>query len=186
MLRKLLVALFLTVALLLLAFPAMAGGAATVNLDEVPTDVRAGDPLHLTFIIRQHDVRPVDEIAGVGPLVPYLEATNSDTGETLRVDAYKPEGAEVGHFAVDVTFPSAGTWEWQIYPEPFALINEFEPLAVQEAQAVAPVAAQVSGASATTFPALLGWGAALALVAAVVLLFARRQTSRQPAPAPQR
>lgn len=174
-------------ALLALAFPAMAGGAATVTLDELPTEVHAGEPLHLTFTIWQHGQRLVDEFEGVGPVIPYLEATHQETGETLRVDAYKTEGAEVGHFALDVTFPTAGAWAWQIYPEPFALINEFEPLTIQPKLAVAPVATSTAPSNADSLQTLLRWGAVGTLFAVVVaLVFARRQTVRRPVAVGQR
>src|SRR5688500_960582 len=90
-------------ALFLLVFAttvARAGGAATVVLDELPTEVRAGGPLHLEFMVRQHGQRPVDEFFGEGPVRPVLYATNPETGETLQVEAYKEEGAETGRFAL--------------------------------------------------------------------------------------
>jgi hypothetical protein len=177
------------VILVVLAFalPASAGGAATVNLDELPTEVHAGEPLHLTFTIWQHGQRLVDGFEGVGPVVPYLEATNPETGETLRVDAYKPEGGEVGHFAVDVTFPSAGSWEWQIYPEPFALMNEFELLTVQPELAAAHVVAGAATSNEDSLRTLLRWGAVGTLFAAVIAMaFARRQTVRRPVAVGQR
>jgi hypothetical protein len=118
---------------LLFSGAAHAGGAAVVVLDEVPTGVQAGETLHLRFMVRQHGHDPVDEFPGVGPVRPYLEARNLASGETLRVDGYKQEGAEVGRFVLDVTFPTAGTWEWRIRPDPFELMNHFEPLTIQPA-----------------------------------------------------
>ena len=48
---------------------------------------------------------------------PYLEARNTETGESFRAEGRR-EGP-VGHFVVEVTFPSAGSWEWAIVPAPF-------------------------------------------------------------------
>lgn len=167
-------------ALLLLAIPTLAGGAATVTLDELPTEIRAGQTLHLTFTIRQHGQHLVDTFDGVGPVAPYLEAHNAETRETLRIEAYKPAGAAVGHYALDVTFPSAGTWEWRIEPAPFALLNEFEPLTVQEAL---PAATSTTATAPATLalPTVLRWGGVLLIALAIVLAFARQ---RQVAPRP--
>ncbi|MGH2541664.1 MAG: hypothetical protein ACRDIB_02635 [Ardenticatenaceae bacterium] len=182
MLTKTIVAAIL---LLLLASPTLAGGAAVVVLDEVPTDVHAGEPLHLEFLVRQHGQQPVDEFAGVGPVRPYLEATHLDSGESLRVEGYKPEGAEVGRFALDVMFPSEGMWEWRIRPDPFELMNAFEPLTVQPALAAsAPVETGASLSVAEVARSALRWGGLIVLAIATVLAFMRwrRPARQEPAP----
>ena len=116
--------------MLVLAAPALAGGWAIVILDSVPTSVRAGETLHLGFVIRQHGERPVDTDWEGHPLKPYLTIRQKDSGQSIRpaggvVMVAVPLSAQakgnesirfaarkdgpVGHFVVDVKFPSAGT-----------------------------------------------------------------------------
>jgi plastocyanin len=97
--------------LLIWAVPASAGGWASVKLDSAPGQVYAGTPVSIGFLVLQHDVTPLTVDRA------YLEATNRETGEELNVDAH--HDGDVGHFMVDVTFPSAGPWKWKITPEPF-------------------------------------------------------------------
>lgn len=125
MLRRSLVGLVLGVTTLLVAaLPAHAGGWAVVTLDTAPAQAGAGESLRLGFTVRQHGVTPIDAVR------PYLSARRKDSSESIRVNATK-EGA-TGHFVVDVTFPSAGTWSWEITPEPFEG-TKLEPLTVAAA-----------------------------------------------------
>jgi hypothetical protein len=132
MLRRCLLGLAVLGGLLAVPAPAArAGGWATVTLDILPPQVRAGDNLHLGFMVRQHGVTPIDTIDPRGPgLQPILSAARRETGESVRSVAQK-EGP-VGHFVVDVTFPSAGAWDWEIRPEPFEA-TKFETLKVTPA-----------------------------------------------------
>ena len=109
--RRLLPLAFAILMTLLLAVPATAGGWATVALDQVPTELRAGTTHKLGYTILQHGVTPFSGSKSV------IRA-RSASGQTLTFPA-RPEGAP-GHYAVDVTFPSAGAWEWEVVPEPFA------------------------------------------------------------------
>ena len=157
-------------AALALTVPAQAGGWATVTLDRLPTDVRAGESAKLGFMVRQHGETPVNFVK------PYLVARYRDSGDQVRANA-RQEGA-VGHFAVEVTFPKAGAWEWEITPEPFEG-TKFAPLQVAagssakldaateaQAPAVRPAAADEGGFLRS---AVLRWGGALALIAAAAL-----------------
>ncbi len=169
-------------ALVLLVGSTWAGGAAAIVLDELPTEVRAGEPLHLTFTVWQHGRHRVDEFDGVD-LQPLLVATHQETGERVQAQGYKAENTEVGHFSVDVTFPTAGTWEWKILPEPFALLNEFVPLTVLEAAPAATSSAPTAGATglAAAEPRLLlRLGGAMLLGLALVVAVTQRR--RQAAP----
>lgn len=76
-------------------------------LDELPKTVHAGEEFQLGFTVWQHGERLVDTF-GVGDVKPVLIATHEVSGETFQAKAYKAEGAAVGHFVVDVTFPSVG------------------------------------------------------------------------------
>ena len=118
------IGLFLIISILTLTTSiAMAGGWAMVALDSLPVAPRVGEVLHLGFTVRQHAVTPLNVVE------PYLVAQNEEAGISIRVNA-RQEGA-VGHFVVDVVFPSPGTWIWGIRPEPFGTIPEYyEPLTV--------------------------------------------------------
>lgn len=100
------------VALLFVVPSALAGGWAVVTLDELPAQVRQGEVIRLGFMVRQHGQTPTNQVQ------PYLEAFNPETGETFRIEANQ-EGP-VGHFVLELTFPSAGSWEWAVVPAPFA------------------------------------------------------------------
>jgi hypothetical protein len=180
--RRLSLGLILAVSMLLLTSPAFAGGWAVVTLDTLPQEVRAGQALHLGFMVRQHGQTPISSVE------PFLLATNKDTDEMLRIDG-RQAGA-VGHFEVDVTFPSAGTWEWQITPKPFGP-TEFAPLSVLPAATASQQAAQpvTQPAPVTTAPRAIGQdtmrvaGVLLLVVAALLALgsrftFGRRLTAR--------
>src|SRR5688572_22466504 len=51
---------------LILTIPVFSGGWAVITLDELPTDVVAGEPLTIGFTVRQHGIRPMD---GLDPTV---------------------------------------------------------------------------------------------------------------------
>jgi len=100
-------------AVLALAFaaPAMAGGWASVTLDQVPSDLRAGDTHRVGYTILQHGITPFRDSS------TFIRA-RSNTGETATFRA-RPDGAD-GHYLAEVRFPSAGSWTWEVVPEPFA------------------------------------------------------------------
>jgi hypothetical protein len=165
--RRSIFSFMVVVALLALAAPAIAGGWAVVTLDSLPQDVRAGQALNLGFMVRQHGQTPINSVE------PVLEATNKDSDEMIRINA--KQTGPVGHFVADVTFPSAGTWEWQITPAPFGP-TEFAPLAVLPAAPASQPAAQPAAqpAPATAEARSIGQdtlriAGALLLVAAALL-----------------
>jgi hypothetical protein len=123
------------VILLLTAVPVLAGGWAVVTLDDMPAEIHAGESYELHFMVRQHGNTPVHFFAedNNSPVEPVLMATNKDTGEVVRVEATRAK--EVGRFYLEVTFPSEGTWEWTIAPEPLMGEGTFPPLTV-----LAPIA----------------------------------------------
>lgn len=95
--------------ILLLSFavvvPVFAGGWAVITLDELPTDVVAGEPLTIGFMVLQHGKTPMTD------LEPTVTAKLSK-GEQLTFFA-APEG-KPGHYTATLTFPQGGDWEWSI------------------------------------------------------------------------
>jgi hypothetical protein len=119
-------ALFL---ILVIAFPAFAGGWAVITLDELPTDVVAEEALTIGFVVRQHGITPMNG------LYPIVKATLQKT-ENLVVQA-EPDG-EAGHYTATLTFPKAGDWNWTIQaftmdqPMPALTVADSEITSVDE------------------------------------------------------
>jgi plastocyanin len=110
--RRSILAFLVIIALVTLSTPALAGGWATVRLDEPPGVVPAAAPWRFGFMVLQHDVTPNSDVT------PIIHAINKETGEEVSTTA-EQEGA-VGHFVAELTLPMAGEWKWEITPEPFA------------------------------------------------------------------
>ncbi len=86
-----------------LAAPAMAGGFATVRLDEPPGEIYVEVPWRFGFMVKQHDVTPNSDVT------PRVAGQHRATGETVSATG-RQEGA-VGHFVAEITFPTAGEWK---------------------------------------------------------------------------
>jgi mono/diheme cytochrome c family protein len=140
----------LILSLLFLTEPAVAGGWVTITLDELPSAVRAGEPVALGFMVRQHGVHPIDGVEVV------VCAEHLTSGERLEWTADK--GKETGYFTAEVVFPQPGEWVWRVTAEPFTQTTELPPLNVL------PVAA------ADTSEAAAGTNGVLLRVAGVGLL----------------
>ena len=83
---------------------ASAGGWAVTTLDETPVPA-AGEPMDVSFTIRQHGVTPVD-VADVAVIV-----AASDGTATL----FPAVGdGRTGHYVATVTFPEAGPAKWSV------------------------------------------------------------------------
>jgi hypothetical protein len=160
--------------LLFLVPAARAGGWAVVTLDELPGQVRQGESLLLGFTVRQHSRTPTNAVK------PYLEARNLDDGKVVQIEA-RQEGP-VGHFVLELSFPSAGSWEWSIIPAPFAG-TPLPPLTVLPA-VVQPAEATGVRAAAPQFGlarSIMRWaGLALLLGGAGVGAY-RLRSARRPA-----
>lgn len=111
-----------TILMLAMTTAATAGGWATVEMDKPVTRVEVDEEMTLDFMLLQHGVTPTDWTK------TYFEATNTTTGETMRVDA--TPGTEVGRWTVDVAFPSAGDWTWAIKTEELMVEGDFPTLEV--------------------------------------------------------
>lgn len=94
-----------------------AGGWASVELDEPIGEVRAGRPVDVGFTVRQHGVTPIHAVSGQQVRAVFI-ASSLETGE--RVERIAVPDKPAGHFRVQVVFPSAGRWQAEVTPEPFA------------------------------------------------------------------
>jgi hypothetical protein len=106
MYSKIRIALVFTLILALaFAIPVFAGGWAIITLDEMPTDVVAGEPLTIGFTVLQHGQTPMTGLS------PTISAALSQKAK-LVADA-KPDG-KPGHYTATLTFPTDGDWKWSI------------------------------------------------------------------------
>ncbi|HJU47385.1 MAG TPA: hypothetical protein VJ689_04575, partial [Gaiellaceae bacterium] len=101
MLRALLT---LVSAALLLPALAAGGGFATVQLDSLPAGTVTDGRWTPTLTVLQHGVTPLD---GINPVVRISKGTD------VREFPARPTGTP-GEYRVDVEFPSAGTWRYEI------------------------------------------------------------------------
>lgn len=157
----------------------MAGGWATISLDDAPGEIHAGEPWTVGFTVLQHGVTPVHDLGKDLPIVPKLAATNAATGERLEAIARRTK--EPGHFTVEITFPGEGEWEWTIEPRPLAGDTRFEPLAVLPPVSARNLSAVVMGDA--SLAAFIGIAALVVALGALPWLYVRRRTHTRPSEA---
>jgi hypothetical protein len=164
MLRALLT---LVSAALLLPALAAGGGFATVQLDSLPAGTAAGGTWTPTLTVLQHGVTPLD---GITPVV------RVSSGTDVREFPAQPTGRP-GEYRVDVEFPSAGTWRYEI-DDGFSQTHTYAPVTI---------ATPAGGGGSVLSPwlwAVVGVAAAaLFLVALVPLARRRAGVTRRAAPA---
>lgn len=85
---------------------ALAGGWAITTFDSVPEEFEAGETYTLTYTILQHGRTPVDVDD------PSVTFTPTGKGEPLVFEA--THLGETGRYTVEVTVPTAGTWDWEV------------------------------------------------------------------------
>src|SRR5574341_2017582 len=83
------------------------GGWATITVEDLPDHLVAGQPVTLTFVVRQHGVRPLDG------LKPQLEARAMAGGSVVQANATATAGA--GRYTATLTVPSPGAWTITIH-----------------------------------------------------------------------
>jgi len=95
------------IALLLLAAPPVldAGGWAVVTVGKMPDTVVVGQPVTLTYAVRQHGQRLLSGLNG------RIEARFGGA----RITATAARLPEEGHYTATFTLPSAGTWTVDIH-----------------------------------------------------------------------
>jgi mono/diheme cytochrome c family protein len=105
MFRKRLFLPLIVVILLLTITPINAGGWSVATLDSLPGCVAAEEPLAIGFVVRQHGVSVLEDLA------PTVFASQEESGELFTITA---EEDTPGHYAAELVFPVGGTWEWTI------------------------------------------------------------------------
>ena len=89
---------FLLLGLLPLSLVAAFGGWAAITVENVPDYVVARQPLDLSFMVRQHGVRP---LSGLSPTV------EAKSGSRQLTVAAVP-GSETGQYTASLTVPEPG------------------------------------------------------------------------------
>jgi len=129
---------------LVLAIPAFAGGWAVITLDELPTDVVAGNPLTVGFMVLQHGKTPMD---GLEPTI----IAKLSKSESFVVYA-EPDG-EPGHYVATLTFPAEGNWDWTI--NAFSMEQAMPTLSVAAPIAGSAIQQSVAAQATPTLPLLV-------------------------------
>lgn len=154
-------------ALMLVAYPALAGGWAVTTLDPLPADgLHAGQSYAVGFTIRQHGVTPFNQAS------PRIRASSGAT--SLSFGATRDGN---GHYVASVELPREGTWTWAVDQTPFAT-QELGTLNVQPPVAEASPVEPAPAAMTSLEQGLLGYAFA-GLLALVVLLWRRPQFARR-------
>ena len=110
---------------------AQAGGWAVITVDELPTQITAGQALPIGFTVRQHGRTLRSD------LKPIVRFDRADAKESFQVTAQR-QGGE-GHYVAEIEFPNAGQWNWHVDIEQFGMITQ--PMPMLTVQATPPVAA---------------------------------------------
>ncbi len=121
---------------LIFTIPVFAGGWAVITLDELPTDVVAGEEFTIGFTVLQHGKTP---LTGLTPII----TANLYKDEQFTIAA-KEEG-KPGHYTATLTFPKEGEWNWTI--EAFSMQQKM-PTLIVSAPSVAVVSEPVTESTA--------------------------------------
>jgi mono/diheme cytochrome c family protein len=150
---------------LIFSLPVFAGGWAVITLDELPSDIEAGEPLTIGFTVLQHGRTPM---SGLEPTV----TAELSFDEKLVVHA-EPEG-KPGHYAATLTFPKEGKWEWSIQAftmdQPMPVLTVAAPGAASASQ---PVKTELAATSISPLLILRTLALGIGLVGLMVV-FRRR------------
>ena len=142
--RAILLTLSLAVAVVV---PVFAGGWAVITLDELPSDVVAGEPLTIGFTVLQHGRTPMTD------LEPTVTARLSN-GKPITFFATSAEKA--GYYTATLTFPEEGKWEWSV--QAFTMDQKMPTLNVTSSGAVTlsqPAAAADPSSALNSSPLLI-------------------------------
>jgi hypothetical protein len=169
MLSKIRIALGLTLLVsLIIAVPAFAGGWAVITLDELPSNVVAGESLTIGFTVLQHGITPMTDIE---------PAVTARLSASEKLVVYAEPQDKPGHYVATFTFPKEGNWEWSV--QAFTMDQRMPVLKV-----AAPVAETVNQPVIQAEPAATSISRVLIVrllafaVALVFLILAHQQKSR--------
>lgn len=155
-LRRMFTILFVMLICLISSSPALSGGWAVITLETLPGNVAAGEPFQVSFRVRQHGQRFVDDLS------PRVIASHAETGEEVIVTA--GHGEKEGQYTAELILSEPGTWRWSI--------KTWHQPRMPDLHVSAP------GSPATQPPESSFWflpgAAVLLLVAIVIVLRARR------------
>jgi cytochrome c2 len=151
---------------LVFAFPAFAGGWAVITLDELPSNVLAGEPLTIGFTVLQHGRTPM---SGLDPTV----TAKLTSTEEMVVHA-EPKG-EPGHYEATLTFPKEGNWEWSIQAftmdQPMPTLNVAAPNVVAANEPVTKTESKPASITPLLLVRVLVFGLA---IVGLILAFQRK------------
>jgi mono/diheme cytochrome c family protein len=88
--------------LLAIVTTAYGGGWATVTVDHLPDYAVAGQPLRVTFLVRQHGMTLLDNLK---------PAISASTSRGLKASAPVTPTGNKGEYAASLTLPQAGDWK---------------------------------------------------------------------------
>ena len=86
--------------LLLLPLLAAFGGWASITVESVPDHIVAGQPVTLTYMVRQHGVEPLSGLTG------RVEARSGDQAATVTATA----AGRAGRYTATLNLPRPGDW----------------------------------------------------------------------------
>jgi hypothetical protein len=142
---------------------ALGGNRAVTTFDSLPDEFAAGETYDLTYTILQHAATPVD--VGSSTVV-FVDA---ETGDLLSFEAIAT--GERGKYAVTVTLPRSGEWQWRVTQGQFAA-HELGVLHVGEMVA-------------TTSTGAMALRVLLPICAFAAALFTIRELMRARSPSPE-
>ena len=97
--------------LVVVPLAASAGGWALTSFDELPTSFEAGETYELSYTILQHGKTPVD-------VYQTSVFVTDSSGSVTEFPATRT--GSVGRYTVEVTFPAAGMFTWNVSQGDFA------------------------------------------------------------------
>jgi hypothetical protein len=154
--RRLITAIASALLLLALSVPVLAKEGAVTKFDSLPTDWHAGQTYALGYTIRMDGVQPYQ--ADRTEIV-----ANSIDGKTTLSFPGVTDKSSPGHYTANVTFPSAGTYRWQVTQGSYFPAHDLGVITVLPAVAT-------SGIGAPAAPATDPLGDAMPFAAAGVAL----------------
>lgn len=141
-----LILVIVTMLALVLVVPVLAGGWAVVTLDQLPSNVSAGEVVQVRFMVRQHGRTPFESSEVL------VKVQHVESGEQRLIEV-KPEGVK-GHYVADLTFSKPGRWSWEIRT---GLYPDWQPM--PDLEVGSPAGSSAGGtskagnaSSASTFP----------------------------------